>query len=96
MLISCLQSGHLLVLHARLEVVVGVFVGAHIKNISPNYPRDVLQMFDKRNMTITRSSAAARPGGACRPSCEQAGLPSPATPDWPSQQERLVASPGLQ
>ena len=30
---------------------------AHIKNISPNYPRDVLQMFDKRNMTITPCSA---------------------------------------
>ena len=85
--VSCLSSCHLLVLHARLELV-GVFVGAHIKNISPNYPRDVLQMFDKRNMTITRSSAAARPGGACRPSCEQAGLPSPATPDWPCQQTR--------
>lgn len=27
----------------------------HIKNITPNYPEDVLQMFDKVNMTITRA-----------------------------------------
>ena len=45
-------------------MLAGVFVGAHIKNISPNYPRDVLQMFDKRNMTITpcASGQARQPG----------------------------------
>ena len=62
--------------------LVCVFVGLHIKNISPNYPRDVLQMFDKRNMTITRSSAAARPvapagqwwpGRVCHPQSLQYG-----------------------
>ena len=30
----------------------------HIKNITPNYPEDVLQMFDKVNMTITRAGWA--------------------------------------
>ena len=38
-----------------------VFVALHIKNISPNYPRDVIQMFDKPNMTIT-----LRAGGKMR------------------------------
>ena len=82
--VSCLSSCHLLVLHARLELV-GVFVGAHIKNISPNYPRDVLQMFDKRNMTITRSSAAAWPGWRLQARVvTRPALPSPpvSTSDW--------------
>ena len=47
--------------HAWL-VYTNVFVPRHIKNISPNYPRDVLQMFDKRNMTITRRVDVPGPG----------------------------------
>ena len=47
----CLPS---LAASIRVTGNTDVFVAPHIKNISPNYPRDVLQMFDKRNMTITR------------------------------------------
>jgi hypothetical protein len=63
-------------LTSRITGNTALFPPRHIKNISPNYPRDVLQMFDKRNMTITRAglrpalAAAARPrraGQAARP-----------------------------
>ena len=36
-----------------------VFASLHIKNITPNYPEDVLQMFDKVNMTITRRASSS-------------------------------------